>query len=290
MPSFPIIDAHVHLWDPGRLSYKWQRGRAPLDRAYRIEDYKRDCAGIEVAALVFVECLVDPGLFEAEVRFIEEQAVNDSRIKAIVAQAPLEVGRAVLPFLEQLKATTPLLRGIRRIVEHEAALDFCLNPAFVEGVKLLAPLGLSFEMTVNYRHMDSVVRFADQVSEVPWILDHCGKPAIREGRLEPWRAQLRSLASHPNVMCKLSGLLVEAEHHRWKPAQLEPYVEAAVKAFGFDRVVYGGDWPVCLQAGTLSDWIGVLDRCFAGVALLDLKRLYRDNANDFYRLNLSPVS
>jgi L-fuconolactonase len=91
-------------------------------------------------------------------------------------------------------------------------------------------------------------------------------------------------------MCKLSGLLVEADHRHWRESQIRPYIEAVIQAFGFDRVVFGGDWPVCLQAATIPDWVGLLERCFAGVALPDLKRFYRDNANDFYRLNLSPVS
>jgi L-fuconolactonase len=290
MPDFGIVDTHLHLWDPRRLSYGWQRGYDLLARPYLIEDYSVACGHIDVAAMVFVECLVDRGLFEAEIRFVEEQALSDPRIKAIVAQVSLEEGAAVLPYLEHLKATTPLLRGIRRIVEFEPELDFCLRPAFIEGVKLLRCLGLSFEITVNYRHMEPVLRFVDRVGEIPLMLDHCGKPGIREGRLEPWRAQMRALATYPNVMCKLSDLPVEADHRDWTEAQIRPYIDAAAEAFGFKRLVYGGDWPVCLQATAISDWVGLLDRSFSGVHPRYLAQFYRDNAVDFYRLELPPLN
>jgi L-fuconolactonase len=286
MPDYGLIDTHLHLWDPNQLSYGWQRGNSLLARPYRVEDYRRDCASVDVTAMVFVECFADPGLFEAEVRFVEEQARSDPRVKAIVAQASLEEGERVIPFLEHLKVTTPLLRGIRRIVEFEPELDFCLKRSFIEGVKALGPLGLSFEINVNYRHMEQVLRFADQVGEIPLMLDHCGKPGIRDGLVEPWRTQMRALASLPNVMCKMSDLPVEADHARWSEEQLRPYIDAAVEAFGFERLVYGGDWPVCLQATTIPDWVSLLDRSFSGASARDLQCFYRDNAIRFYRLKV----
>jgi|SRR5579862_1154478 len=287
MPSFPIVDAHLHLWHPQRLSYGWLRGNELLERAYLAEDYNRACGRIDVAAMVFVECDVDAGLAEQEVRFVEAEASRDLRIKGIVAQASLEQGADALPFLEDLKATTPLLRGVRRIVESEPDLEFCLQSNFIEGVRLAGQLGLSFDMTVNYRHMEDVLQFVDRVSEVPLMLDHCGKPAIREERLEPWRSQIRALAEHPNVMCKVSGLLTEAAQGRWTEEEIRPYIDTVVEAFGFKRLVFGGDWPVCLQAAALLDWIALLDRALAGVSSEELRCFWRNNAIDFYRLDVS---
>jgi L-fuconolactonase len=236
--------------------------------------------------MVFAECAVSADQCEAEVRWVEEQAKHDSRIRAIIAQATLERGAAVLPVLEHLKRSTPLLRGVRRIVEFEPELDFCLQPAFIEGVRVAGSLGLSVDMCVNYRHMEYLERFADLIGNIPLMLDHCGKPAIREGHIEPWRTQLRAVADYPHVMCKLSGLPGEADHRTWSAAQIQPFVEAVVDAFGFERVVYGGDWPACLPANSLAEWVNVLDRVFSGVPLHDLRRVYRDNAIRFYRLDL----
>jgi L-fuconolactonase len=291
MPSFPIVDAHAHLWDPHRLSYKWLRGNELLDRPYLTEDYSRASGQIDVAAMVFVESAVDAGLAEQEIRLVEAETSRDARIRGIVAQASLEQGAAALPFLEHLKATTPLLRGVRRIVESEPDPGFCLQPDFIEGVKGAAQLGLSVEITVNYRHMDALLQFVERVGDVSLMLDHCGKPGIREGRLEPWASQLRSLAAtRPDMRCKLSGLLTEAAHRGWTEQQVRPYIDVAVEAFGFKRLLFGSDWPVCLQAAALTEWVALLDRALAGVSTNDLRCFWRDNAIAFYRLDLAGLT
>ena len=288
VPTLGIVDTHLHLWDPRRLNYGWHGGKEILARPYLIEDYHAAVSAVDMSAMVFVECFVDDGSYESEVRFVQEQSARDARIQAIVAHANLEEGTAVLPFLEHLKATTPQLRGIRRIIEAQADLDFCLRPAFIEGVKLLSTLDLSFEICANFRHMENVLRFVDRVGgDVSLMLDHCGKPAIRDGSMEPWRTQLRALAAHPNVHCKVSGLTVEADPRSWTDEQLRPFVDAAVDAFGFERVLYGSDWPVCLQGTSIPRWISFLDGCFTGVSAADLNRFYRDNAARFYRLSLN---
>jgi L-fuconolactonase len=289
MPNFGIVDTHLHLWDPHRLPYRWLQGNQLLNRSYSIEDYQAACSGVEVAAMVFVECYIDRGSFEAEVRFVEDEARRDPRLQGIVAQASLEEGTEVGPFLERLKAATPLLRGIRRIIELEPDPGFCLRPGFIEGVKLLRSFDLSFEICVNYRQLDQILRFVEQVNDVPMILNHCGKPGIRAGLLEPWRRQMQALAAHPNVICKLSDLPVEADHRGWTESQLRPYIDATVEAFGFKRLIYGGDWPVCIQAVTIDDWVSLLDRVFSGVSPPELALFYRNNAVGFYRLGLQPL-
>jgi L-fuconolactonase len=289
MPDFGIVDSHLHLWHPEQLSYGWLRENDLLNRPYQTADYQRDCGDVNVAAMVFVECAVNPGLYEREVRFVEQQAAGDPRIQAIIAQARLEDGTTIVPFLERLKSTTPLLRGTRRMFEAHADIDFCLRSDFIAGVKALGSLGLSFEITVNYRHMDNVLRFVERVGDIPLMLDHCGKPGIREGRFEPWRSRLRSLATHSNVRCKLSGLTTEADHRSWTDEQIQPFVEAVVEGFGFDRLVYGSDWPVCLQSTSIRQWVGLLDGILAGVDARDLRQFYRNNAIDFYKLDIPRI-
>lgn len=285
MPAFPIIDTHLHVWDPQRVPMAWLREASPiLARPYHVEDYRAACGSVEVEAMVFVECFVDPGHFEDEVRFVEDEAKRDPRLKGIVAQAPLEDGGAVAEFLARLKANHPKLRGIRRIIEFDPDPDFCLRPAFIDGVRALAPLGLHFEINVNYRQMDKVLQLVPQVPEVRMILDHCGKPGIREGRLDLFRRHMRALAKYPNVWCKLSDLPVEADRQRWTRDQIRPYVDTVIETFGFGRAIYAGDWPVCLQAVTLPDWVALLDEALAGSSEAELRRLYRDNAVAFYRL------
>ena len=279
-----IIDTHLHLWDPRLLRYPWLQGIDLLDRPYLIEDYRRAAAPVDIEAMVFVEGVAGPGQFEAEVRFAETQACQDPRIRAIVAQADLAQGTAVAPVLDRLAATTPLLRGIRQNIEAQPDPDFCRRPAFIEGVRTLASRDLHFEICANHRHLPAVLEFASQVSQVRLMLDHCGKPDVRNRAMEPWRTHLRALAALPNVLCKVSGLMTEAHPAQWDEDDLRPYIDAAVEAFGFARLVIGSDWPVCLLAGTLQRWTSLLERHFESVAEFDLERLYRRNAMSFYRL------
>lgn len=291
MPAFPIIDTHLHLWDPKRLPYAWLSGNPLLNRPYLVEDYQRDCGSVEVEAMVFLECYADfdatGGNYIEEIEFVEGEAKRDPRLKAIVPMAPLERGEAVAPMLEEMATRFPKVKGIRRIVEFDDdPRGLTLSPSFIEGVNTLEKFDMHFEINVNHTQMDFVLEFVKRIPNVPMILDHCGKPGIAEGALDQYRSQIADLARHPNVVCKLSDLPVEADHQNWTEADLRPYIDATIESFGVDRVIYAGDWPVCLQATTIERWVSVLDKALAGLSEAGLRKIYRDNANRFYRLGL----
>ena len=291
MPAFPVIDTHLHVWDPRRLSYSWQKGNALFDRPYLVEDYRRDCGDVEVEAMVFVECYADfgpdGGQYVAEVEFVADEAKRDPRLKAIVPMAPLERGDRVAPVLDEMVTRFPAVRGIRRIIEFDAdPRALALSPDFIAGVKLLARYGLHFEINVNHTQMDVVLDFVKRAPEVPMILDHCGKPGIREGAIAAYRRDMAELAKAPNVVCKLSDLPVEADWQAWTDADLRPFVDATLETFGTDRVIFAADWPVCLQAASIPRAVASLDRLLAGLPEAELRKIYRDNANRFYRLGL----
>lgn len=285
MPDYPIIDAHVHLWNPERVRISWQHGHPTLERPFLVEDYREALGSVEVEAMVFVECFADPGEYLREVAFVEEQAASEPRLKAIVAQAPMELGEDAVPFLEALTRNHPAVRGIRRLIEFQPDPEFCLRPGFVRGVNLLADMGLSFDVNVHHSQMKEAAEFCSRVEDTVLVLDHCGKPPIAAGEMEPWRTHLNEIARNPNAHCKLSDLPVEADHESWKADDLRPYVDAVVEAFGFDRLIYAGDWPVCTQATTIERWVAFLDDHFSGVAETELRKLYRDNAARVYRLD-----
>ena len=228
-----------------------------------------------------------------EIKFVEEQAQLDPRVRAIVAHAPLERGGAVEPLLEESVRCSSKLRGIRRILQAETDLGALLqNSRRIEGVRLLRKFDLHFEITVTHRQMDCVVEFVRSLPEIPMVLDHCGKPGIRHGLLDAFRHHVGELSRLPNIHCKLSGLATEAEHGSWTEAQLFPYIDTALQAFGPDRLLYGSDWPVCLLATSLPRWISVLERALVGCSQQELRKIFRDNANALYRLGLpedSPV-
>jgi L-fuconolactonase len=183
----------------------------------------------------------------------------------------------------------PTVKGIRRIVEFDAdPRALTLSDGFIEGVNLLQKFGMHFEINVNHTQMDIVRAFVKRIPDVPMILDHCGKPGIKEGAIEQYRKDVAELSRHPNLWCKLSDLPVEADLANWTEADLRPYIEATIEAFGVERTIYAGDYPVCLQATTLPRWVEVLDRAFAEIGLSEdeTRKIYRDNANAFYRLGL----
>ena len=291
MPNFPIIDTHLHLWDPKRLNYAWMKGNALLDQPYHVEDYARDLGKVQVEAMVFLECYADftpqRGQYVEEVQFVEDEARRDPRLMAIVPMAPLEKGSRAEPVLTEMALNHPAVKGIRRIVEFDAdPRALTLSESFIEGVNLLEKFGMHFEINVNYTQMDIVREFVKRIPNVPMILDHCGKPGIASGAIDQYRSDVRELARHPNLWIKLSDLPVEANHASWTEADLRPFIDATIEAFGTGRTIYAGDYPVCLQAVTLPRWVEVLDRALSGLPQSDLRKFYRDNANRFYRLGL----
>ena len=291
MPDFPIIDTHLHIWDMDRLRYSAFDGHPLFGRSYHIEDYQRDCGDLEIEAMVFLECFADftptGGQYIEEIEFVEDSAKRDPRIKGIVPMAPVEWGEKVAPMLEQMRASHPTVKGIRRIMEFDDdPRGLTMSPAFIEGVNLLHDFGMHFEINVNFTQMDFIREFVQHIPDVPMILDHCGKPGIKEGKIDQYRDDIRDLAQHPNMWIKLSDLPPYADPENWTDADLRPYIDATIEHFGFERTIYAGDWPICLQATSLTRWVETLDAAFKGVDEADLRAFYRNNANDFYRLGL----
>ena len=285
MPSFPIIDTHVHLWDPKNLRYPWLDSEPLLNRRYLVGQYDQTRGDTKLEAMVFVECAEGSGEGIAEAQWVAEIAESEPRIQGIVAHAPLERGDAVLPALEKL-AEIPLVRGVRRIIQYEDDIGFCLREKFIDGVNLLPRFGFSFDICVAHHQIPNVVKMVDHCPEVSFMLDHIGKPDIKNGVMDPWKKNIATLSEFPNTWCKISGLVVEADHQKWTASDLAPYIEHVIKCFGYDRVVFGGDWPVILRAAEVSQWIEALDVVLteAKASPEKLSKLYRDNAAAFYRL------
>jgi len=285
MPNSPIVDAHVHLWDPRRFRMSWLDGNPILDTRYDLVEYNAHTEGVTVASMVYLQVEVEPPYALLEARWAAERARLDPRLAGIVPWAPLEYGERARVFITALVDIGPVIKGVRRLIQSEADPLFCLRPDFVRGVQLLPDYGLSFDLCINHRQLDSTIALVRQCPDTDFILDHCGKPNIREHMLDPWREQLRELAAFPNVMCKVSGLVTEADHQRWTPDDLAPYLMHVLEVFGEDRVVFGGDWPVVLQAATYRRWVETLDTLTADLSEQARRKLWALNARRFYRLD-----
>jgi L-fuconolactonase len=284
MPDAPIIDAHVHLWEPERLRIPWLDALDTLNRPFGLAEYSAHTAGLEIEAFVYVQVDVAPAYGLTEARVAAEYAAEDSRLRAIVAYAPLEDGRRVRSYLDDLVRVSPLVRGVRRITQGESDPAFCLRPDFVEGVRQLSDYGLTCDLCIYHHQLGPTVELVRRCPEVSFMLDHIGKPGIKAGELEQWRTQLAELAELPNVTCKLSGVVTEADRGAWTEAGIAPYVAHALAVFGEDRVAFGSDWPVVLLAAEYRRWVATLEALTAQLAPAASRKLWAENARRFYRI------
>jgi L-fuconolactonase len=278
------VDAHVHLWDLARTAVPWVRGNPVLDQSYGPQAFAEHAAGVPVGGIVYVEVGAAPQYTLLEIDWVVEQAARDGRIQGLVAFAPVEYGEVVRTYLDALVGRGPLVKGVRRGWQGgDPSLP--LRPEFVRGVQLLGEYGLSFDVLAKGpAETESAIALAGRCPGTAFILDHLLKPDIRQGTLDPWRGQMEQLAALPNVYAKISGLVTEADQERWTPGDLAPYVEHALAVFGEDRVVFGGDWPVALQATTYPRWVDTLGTLAGRLTPVARRKLFAENARRFYRL------
>ena len=284
MPDYPIVDSHVHLADPKRFSYGWTKSAPSLNRQVLPPDLTKAAAPVQIDQFVFVEVDVDLPQHIAEAEWVSGLAVQDPRLAGMVAALPLERGKEIASDLDALRRNK-ILRGVRRLIQNQADPDFCIRPQFIEGVKLLAAYDLSFDICIFHHHFPNAIKMVQQCPGVRFVLDHIGKPAIKAGIIDPWRQHLKDLAALPNVTCKISGVTTEADHKNWTREQLKPYIAHTIDTFGFDRVMYGGDWHVSELAGTYPQWVEIVDWVVESATPAEKRKLFRDNAIRFYRLD-----
>ena len=233
---------------------------------------------------MFVEVDVDMPKYLDEAEWVDGLAKHDHRVLGAVVCLPLERGEQIEPEMARV-AKLRTVRGVRRLIQNQPDPEYVLRPGFLEAIRLLPKYNLSFDICILHPQMANTLAIIRQCPEVSFILDHIGKPGIKAGLLDPWRAQIREMAALPNVICKLSGVTTEADHKTWTRDQLRPYIDHTIDCFGPDRILYGGDWPVCELAGSYLQWLATLDWATAGFSPSDKRKLFRDNAIRVYRLD-----
>lgn len=282
MPSHGVVDAHVHFWDPRVLRYPWLDALPDLNRPFAPSDYATAARAVPIEKVVVVECNCVPAESGREVAYFERLVQIEPRIAGIVAFADLTDEPELPCVLERLGAS-PRVKGIRQNIQGQPP-GFCLQSAFVNGVRLAGHHSLTFDLCATHDQLSDVLALVEQCPDTRFVLDHCGKPAIRSRQLEPWCTHIGRLATHENVWCKLSGLLTEADPDRWREQDLAPYATTVLERFGADRLLYASDWPVLTLVGRYAEWHAFTERAFADLSDTERQRVYRDNATRVYGL------
>lgn len=276
----PVIDAHVHVWDPEAIPYPWLATEPRLNRPFTLADLDEATEGVPLQGLILVEgdCAREAAAEETE--FLAGVAAADQRVRGIVARAdptePATFARLLDRYLRMA-----LVRGIRQNIQGNPA-GYCLSEPFVEGVREVGRRGLTFDLCVTHDQLGEVLKLAERCPDTRLVLDHCGKPDIAGQQMDPWREQIAELAQLPHVWCKLSGLLTEADPAGWSDDDLLPFADVVAQEFGPGRLIYGGDWPVLLLAGTYREWYLFTRRFTADWSAEEQSSFYHDNALDFY--------
>ncbi len=251
------IDAHHHLWQYSATEYGWiDESIAQLRRDFATEDLERELAAANVDGTIAVQARQS----DEETRWLLSLARETPRILGVVGWAEIaaeDFGRQV----EHL-AREPQLVGLRHVVQAEPE-GFLDAAEFNRGIRAMRGTELVYDILIYERQLEEATRFVDRHAEQPFVVDHMAKPKIAAGELEPWRSRIIELARRPNLCCKISGMVTEANPKSWTPAELRPYLETVVEAFGPRRLMAGSDWPVCLVGTSYKGWWNFLRGYFA---------------------------
>ena len=279
-----VVDSHVHFWDPAVLHYPWVEGVPALRRAFLPRDLD-SLSARTVDGVVFVEANAQACENADEVEWVERLRGTERRIIGIVAYVDMLDERERSGALDAM-STRALVVGVRHNIQGHAE-GYCLQPAFVDGVKATATHGLTFDLCVTEEQLPDALRLVQQCPDTQFVLDHCGKPAIRANAMHEWATNVAALATCANVVCKVSGLLTEANDTQRTLDVLRPYLDHVLGCFGAGRLLYGSDWPVLTLAGGTASWRGIVDEFTAAWADEDRDGFYAGNAVRTYGLEIS---
>lgn len=238
------LDSHQHFWTYDEAQYPWIPKGTPLHRDWLPSDLVKlqEPLGFDGSIAVQARQTVE------ESRWLLTLADHDPRIIGVVGWVDLR-SPAVAKDLAEL-SKHPRFRGVRHVVQSEPDDDFMIRPEFIRGIGELQAFGLTYDILIFPKQLPAAIELAARFPKQPFVLDHIAKPLIKDGVMEPWRSQFRELAKAKNLMCKVSGIVTEADQKAWKPEDIRPYLDVVFEAFGPERLMWGSDWPVCLLAGS----------------------------------------
>jgi len=275
------IDAHQHFWSYSAAEYPWiGKGMERLAHHH----LPQDLAPLATAEGIGGTVAVQARQSLEESRWLLELADADPLVRGVVGWVDLRSTHVE----DQLRAFAdrPKFVGVRHVVQDEPDPRFLLGESFLHGIGKLASFGLTYDLLLYPRQLPAAAELVALFPGQPFVLDHLSKPRIKAGELDPWRQELKALAAHGNVLCKLSGMVTEADWQGWKRADFTPYLETALEAFSPERLMFGSDWPVCTLAAEYADVFGIVTDFLADLTESERDAILGGNAARFYALDV----
>lgn len=239
-----IIDSHHHLWNLCLRDYSWMSPELkPLYRDFLIDDLIRTVQPFHISGTVVVQAHQSV----EETHWLLDLSQQTDLIRGVVGWVDLK-DPDLQKTLEELKRSQKF-KGVRHLIQDEPDVNWMLQPEVIRGLKTLHEARLTYDLLLKPHQLENALRLVDRLPEIPIMVDHISKPYIKAGIREPWASLMKELAQSPHIYCKISGLITEADHQHWKETDFIFYVEHILKVFGWDRICWGSDWPVCLLAG-----------------------------------------
>ena len=284
----PLVDAHHHVWDLDRRPQPWldEPGHEPIRRSHGIDDLRtaatRTIAGRSLTSTVVVQCVASV----AETVELVDLADQEPLVGAVVGWADL-ASPAVGDVLDEVRSRPGgrYLRAVRHLVQGESDPEWLQQPAVERGLRAVRDRGLGYDVLIRSHQFPQAIRLAQRFPDLPLVLDHAGKPPIGHHALSDWLREVRALAGCPQVRCKVSGLITEADHHKWTIEDIRPVWDTLLAAFGPDRLMFGSDWPVCVLAGGWDRWAVTVGHLLDDCSPHEKQAVLCDTATAFYRLS-----
>jgi L-fuconolactonase len=280
----PIVDTHQHLWDLTKFRLPWLKKGDVFNKSHVMADYLQATAGLNVVKTVYMEVDVAKEQQTEEAEYVIDlcRRADNPMAAAVISGRPASDGFA--EYIGQFRDSA-YIKGVRQVLHVDSTPPgYCLDEKFIKGVRLLGEMGKSFDLCMRARELPDAAKLIDACPGTRFVLDHCGNPDVKVKDRSQWQKDMRDAARRKNVVCKVSGIVASAEPGKWTADDLAPFVNFVMAVFGSDRVMFGGDWPVCTRAATFKEWFTALKEIVHDRSAAFQRKLFHDNAVRVYGL------
>jgi predicted TIM-barrel fold metal-dependent hydrolase len=280
----PIVDTHQHLWDLKKFRLPWLREGDVFNKSHLMSDYLKATAGLNVVKTIYMEVDVAPEQQTEEAQYVIGlcQRADTPMVAAVISGRP--ASEAFPKYMNQFKDSA-YIKGVRQVLHVESTPPgYCLDEKFIKGIQHLGGLGKSFDLCMRGKELLDAAKLIEACPDTRFILDHCGNPDVQAKDRSAWEKDIAEVAKRKNVVCKVSGIVASAAPGTWTADDLAPIVNHTLEVFGPDRVMFGGDWPVCTKTATYQQWLAALKTIIADRKDAEQRKLFYDNAVRIYGL------